>query len=558
MQKTPPYAGVKLKALLPLFFSIALAGCGGGGGGHNSEPTPPPVTSAPTEPLTPLPDTSGVAPSCTGCGALSNTAYSGSGVGIWHKKNTGTSPEDVEVAITGLASNTVTLIFTNETGAEVVMPSIPMLSATARPSVFSASASAPAPKAEGLTAVTAFNLSGWKSLISSPKIYSSFTLARAAPQLSVIGDTRAFKYHDGSSRVTTLGKQSTMADGVVVRFWVESSESSESKVSGAILEQLATAFTNPGGAYDMLMDISGPLWGSHGYGELISGVEQPIDIVLLNFVKDNQPYGEVGYFHALNNFKKSVLPDSNESISLYLDTETTYLGGTSGIKLAKATLAHEGLHLANFYRRGVKQGPAYQYDTWLEEMTAMMMEDAAGSALEPSSNSIRDMRYPEYLSSASYNCSLLDFTGFGDTCESYSVSGSFGGFLLRQMGVPFFKNLLNQSESGSEAALQSAIRAFRPQSSLGEELRKFAIAAIPALPSNGAPAGFDFPARIDGVYSIPVINAEAYKQYRVLPVTVPTTLKAYANFPVVRATVSGTFKETVRVPAGATLSVVIN
>ncbi|MEK7320127.1 MAG: hypothetical protein AAB280_13720, partial [Pseudomonadota bacterium] len=34
-------------------------------------------------------------------------------------------------------------------------------------------------------------------------------------------------------------------------------------------------------------------------------------------------------------------------------------------------------------------------------------------------------------------------------------------------------------------------------------------------------------------------------------------LEAYANLPVVRSAVSGTYSETVKVPAGSTLSVVI-
>lgn len=89
-------------------------------------------------------------------------------------------------------------------------------------------------------------------------------------------------------------------------------------------------------------------------------------------------------------------------------------------------------------------------------------------------------------------------------------------------------------------------------------MRKFSVAAASALPAAGAPAGFDFPQRVNGTFSIPAIDAETLKQFRTLPGATPTTLEGYASFPVVRKAVSGTFSEVVRVPAGSTLSVVVN
>lgn len=558
---------------LSLMAAIALAGCGGGGGSSAPAPVAVPVAApAPAPaPIEIAAASSDLAPGCANCGATTSTTYSGSGVGIWSKKNTGTAPVAMQVDIVGMSAKDVTLVFTNETNADVSMTSVALGLQTAAP--LGSQMAAPPATPNPLTSVAAqmqprraeqdaikeFNRIGFKEHLHSPKARVAalaVSSTMAAVQFAV-GATRSFNYHGDSSRPATLKKQVQLSDGVLLNVWVEDTEVSESKVSNALITQLSTSFGRTGGIYDMLKETGGPLWGPHNLAELLPP-GQPIDIVILNFVPDGQPFGEMGYFHAINSFKKSAAPQSNEAVSLYLDAETLYLGGAKGVQAIQGTLAHEGMHMSNFYRRGILMGSDHQFDTWLEEMSAMMMEDAAGNAIDPSYNPTRDMRYPNYLSYASYNCPLLNFTGFGDVCESYSVSGSFGGFLLRQMGTPLLKNLLVQNVTNSETALQNAIQASRPQSSLGEELRKFSAGAIAALPAASAPTGFNFPARTDGNFSVPVIDAVASKSSRNLLSFVPSTLHAYASFPVVRKAVTGRYKETIQVPAGVTLSVVIN
>lgn len=556
---------------LSLMAALALAGCGGGGGSSSTPatvavaPAPPPPPPPPPPPIETPAASSDLAPSCANCGATASTTYSGSGVGIWSKKNTGTAPVDMQVDIVGMTAKDVTLVFTNETNADVSMTSVPLsLQTAAPPSSMAAplpphSSMAAQPRLAEQDAIHEFNRIGFKEHLHSPKARVS-ALAWSASMAAVpfaVGDTRDFNYHGASIRPTTLKKQVQLSDGVLLNVWVENTEVSESKVSTALITQLSTAFGRAGGIYDMLKETGGPLWGPHNLAELLPP-NQPIDIVILNFVPDGQPYGELGYFHAINNFKKSVAPQSNEAISFFLDAESLYLGGTKGVQAIQATLAHEGMHMSNFYRRGILMGSDHGFDSWLEEMTALMMEDAAGNAIDPTYNPTRDMRLPNYLEYASYNCPLLNFTGFGTECESYSVSGSFGGFLLRQMGTPLLKNLVRQDVTNSETALQNAIQAFRPQSGIGEELRKFSAGAIAALPAASAPAGFNFPARTDGNFTIPVIDVSAFKSSRAWFLTIPSTLHAYASIPVVRKAVSGRYKETVRVPPGVTLSVIIN
>ncbi|HEX2546908.1 MAG TPA: hemagglutinin, partial [Ramlibacter sp.] len=371
-----------------------------------------------------------------------------------------------------------------------------------------------------------------------------------------VGATRSFYLDQQDSRMATLQRQVTTGDGTKVNVWVESSEIGAAKVTPAMAEQLAGSFGKAGGIYDMVKAAGGPLWGPHDTPGLIPGAGQPVDIVVLNFDRNRTPYGMLGFFWALHQLQRSVDSRSNESVSLFLDAETLYLGGERGAKMIRMTMAHEAMHMGNFYRRGVLMGPTYQYETWLEEMTAMMMEDAAASAIDPTYSPLRDVRLQDYLAHGSYNCALQDWTPYA-ACESYAVSGSLGGFLLRQLGVGFLRDLLHQRQVASVAALDTAIQAAKPGSSLGQQLRNFAATAIGVLPVS-APAPFGFPARNEGGFAIPAVDASQFKARRALPAGSPASLAAYGHHPVVRRAVRGTFAETVRVPPGTTLSVVVH
>ena len=267
----------------------------------------------------------------------------------------------------------------------------------------------------------------------------------------------------------------------------------------------------------------------------------------------------VGYFYARNAFKATSDAHSNESVSLYLDAETLYQGGPGAMKAMLLTMAHEGMHMQNWYRRGVQKDASHMYDTWLEEATAMMMEDFASQSIDSTYNAIRDVRFPDYIGykAGSYNCSLLTWDPFGASCDSYSVSGSFGGFLDRQLGLGFYKHLLNNvSSTDSVAVLDSSIKVTVPTSSLGEQLRRFA-ATSGALMKAPSPTGFGFPARAEGGFTLPVIDPQAMVASRTLTQSVPSVLQPYGSLPVVRKAVNGTYGETIKVPANSTLSVVI-
>jgi hypothetical protein len=389
-------------------------------------------------------------------------------------------------------------------------------------------------------------------------------MVSAAPsQNVVVGSTsRSFWLADGTTRATTLEAQSQTADGTTVNVWVETTEYTTSKVTPQIVAQVLQKYAGSGGVYDIDTSIGGPFWGANQYLGTIAPTGQPIDLVLVNLTPDAQPYGLVGYYYSLNNFVNQgtgVTSTSNADLSLYLDTETLYLGGASGLQAMQTTMAHESLHMQNFYRRGMLMGEQYMYATWLEEMTAMMMEDWASFKLDPTYNSVRDNRFPEYQT---YNrhgsnlCGLTTWDAMDTGCDSYSTNGSFGGFLNRQLGLSFYEALLNdKSSTDSLALLNDAISRFRWGSSVPQEFRHFAAAAGSRIPLSANLAEYSFPARTDNGFTLPAVDPSLVAQY--FPTTSPSALLNLASLPVFRYKVASTYQETVVVPPATTLTVVV-
>lgn len=545
----------RIALLSALLISLHIAGCGGGGGDSAS-----PSGGGNSSPVSPSSPISAVEPACQSCAATSATTYAGSGTGIWQTTNSGSAAKDIPISISGLAGQDVQLILTNESMAAVPLPSgsIPNFSAS---DLFTASAS----QLEDPTkaSIAEFNRAGWhQAILDAQGRARSLISGPQASTVHVVGDTQPFRHTDTTNRATTLIKQVVASDGRQVNFWVETSEYATPKITDAILDTLATKLTQANGVYDSLLSVGGPLWGAHNYSDLIDNTNRPLDIVLLNFDNNGNAYGTVGYFYAINNFLKSAITTSNESLSIYLDTETLYRDGSTGLQSGILTLAHELMHMSNFYRRGIGMSFSHAFDTWLNEMSAVAMEDLVANQLT-TFNPIRDLRLPQYLGGnglgySSFQCPLTTWTPYSGSCDSYSVSGSFGGFLVRQLGVGFFKNLLTQSQANSLLALDAAIKVAAPTSSLAQQFRRFTVSAAGVLPAASAPTGYGFPARSESGFSVPAINAFAFKSQRVLPSSAPTQIKSLATLPVVRQRVTGTYIDSVRVPPGASLSVVIH
>ncbi|MEW9581829.1 hemagglutinin [Paraburkholderia sp. DGU8] len=582
------------KGIFTLFVGLSLAAsltaCGGGGGdsgnsgtasgaSQNSSAIDGSATSASanlvssTPPVTLTPAADGkLHAACTSCGATGDSTYAGSGVGLWQALNASTQANTVNVSIAGTSGRNVTLVFTNEGGNQAILP-VPIDTSVSTPSADMVTATLKDLLASRISedpnmqAVREFNSTGWKALAQQN---AALAASRSADVVSKvqraaitynIGDLRDFWLADGTLRHMALQAIGTTTDGSKVNIWVETAEYGAGKITPTIVDTLLRNYAGTGGVYDMVTGIGGPLWGAVSAAGMI-GASQPIDLVVANFNHDLRPYGTVGYFWALNNFVNQgtgSTAHSNADLSLYLDSETLYLAGTAGMKTMQTVMAHESTHMQNFYRRDMLMGMQYTYDTWLEEMSAMMMEDWVSFNIDPTYNSVRDDRLVSYLTynnHGSYTCGLTTWDAGDVTCDSYTTNGSFGGFLNRQLGLGFYKNLLNdRNATASIDILNDAIRQARADSSVAQELRHFTVAAAAQLPLAANFAQYSFASRVEGGFTLPFIDPS--KMARALPSASPGVLLGYASFAAARSHVASTYQETVTLPPGVTLSVIV-
>lgn len=571
-----------LGAIAVLSLAASLSACGGGGGGgggDNAPATPAPKSGAtgPTNtslPVTMNPSADGkLHAACSNCGAADDSTYTGSGVGVWQALNTSAQTDAVNVSINGVAGRNVTLVFTNEgsnpatypvsISASMTTPTADLVSTATRQLMSSPNV----PEDPNIAAVHEFNSNGWKALVkeqSAAGATPSADVVRAVQRSVVtynIGDPRNFWLMDGTQRHMTLQATGTTTDGTQVNIWVETSEYGTGKITPAIVNTLLQNYTGAGGVYDMVTGVGGPFWGPVTTTGMIP-TGQPMDLVVANFNHDGQPYGTVGYFWSLNNFVNQgsgATYYSNSDLSLYLDSETLYLAGTEGMKTMQTVMAHESTHMQNFYRRGMLMGPQYAFDTWLEEMSAMMMEDWVSFNIDSTYNSVRDERFNQYLTynnHGSYTCGLTTWDPADVTCDSYTTNGSFGGFLNRQLGLGFYKTLLNdRNATASMDILNDAVKQTRPDSSVAQELRHFTVAAGAQIPLGASMTQYAFPSRAEGGFTLPSIDPSTMA--RDLPPASPGVLLSYASFPAVRTHVASNYQETVTLPPGVTLSVVV-
>lgn len=542
--------------------ALMLSACGGGDDDRGTSTTAGAQSPGATTPDSPTQDVSVVTPACTGCAAIDAHTYAGAGIGVWQHVNNTVDTIDVPIRIDGLTGQDVTLVFANTTGTAQPMPPI-ALTATRQPWEFNRidAANARTGGSAMHDAIAEFNRRGWADYAGTRTGQQGLNRSAQAVDPGQVGDSRTWYHSDNSSRTATLMRQAQASDGVIVNLWVEAGEWAPQQINAALVDKLMDAFVPTGRIYDMLKSVGGPMWGPHDFPNLVSGDARPIDIVILNFDYNGQPFGDVGYFFGRNALTRSSSEGlySNESVSLYLDSETLYLGGDSGVQTSVLTLAHEGMHMQNFYRRGVLHGWPAMFESWLDEGTAMMIEDFAASAITPGYSPLGDVRYIDYVSrrEGSYNCSLVRWTPFSDTCESYSVSGTLGAFLNRQLGLPFYRALLrNVSSTESIDVLDAAIREVAPASGFADQWRKFSVSAAGMMVSPFT-TGYGFPERVEEGFHLLKINPLSLQGLRTYLRAVPAAIQPYASLPILRLGVKGSFSEVVKVPPGVTLSVVI-
>lgn len=513
--------------------TLILTACGGGGSGPN------------------VPMVSGtLSTDCTACAAASDSRYGGSGVGVWAYKNASMSVASVPVSISGLSGQTVSIVYTNQADTEVALPSPLVLAAavSGNTGLQTAGANDPAP-ANVIAQREAFA----SSLKASPA--SNLRKSVAAAPSWTLGDVKQLRTSDGINPAVTLQKSVAMADGMTVNFWVADGELAAGKMSAATLDAFVSKFaSDSNNIYTLATGLIGKPWGAHGNSQLI-GDGQPVNVVFYN---GGYRSGWGGYFYpedllTTSNFGNSWLALHLNTISLY-DSNPTL---AKDINNKVSTLAHEFTHMIHQYQRAVLTGK--KFVTWLNELVAMSMEDWLASQIQPAGeNAILQERYLQWLALGNFNI-RQDSWGANaiDSLSNYNANGAFGAYLNRQYGLAYYKALFTSTSSDSKQIMDDAIRAAGGPG-YAEALRRWG-ASIAMLPAATAPAGHGYPARTDGAFSLMPFDGPTWLSSRVLPTSVWNgMLQGHAHFPIVRSNVSGTYTNTLFVPANTAVTVLVH
>lgn len=495
------------------------------------------------------------------CAAISASQYGGSGIGVW-SASASSSAATLSVSLSGVSGKTVTLIWTNTSSSA-------QSGITSTASVIDGDSSA----AERLRVIQTAGRAAIRETLANPPAASlsglvSASVSTPSASYTVGSSTRSwYEAVNATTLATTLRQQASLSNGQSLNIWVADSEWTTSgtsyKVTQTQVDNLASKFaTSSTGIFDLATSIAGAPWGSTQYSNLIS-TSQDINIVVTNFESDSTAGGLLGYFYGLNNFLKttgSSYTNSNEALVFFIDSETLASSSQRYQDLMVSTLAHEFTHMINFYQREVLNGVAF--DTWLEEVSAMMMEDILNPQIVSTYNDIRDSRLPGWFASGINNCSLTTYNdSTTDSCFSYSIGGAYGAYLLRQYGIDFYKTLLQSTSSNSITALDAAIKASDSSASFATSVKRWG-AAIALLDSSVLPSGYGYPAKTVTVgsssWTLPAFSGSSFSSYRKISSSLPSSLKAYAHAAQTFSASGSSFSRTVSIPANTTLTVVVN
>lgn len=534
---------------------LLLAGCGGSGGGSSSTPVV-------TGPISLNVDCSG-----TTCSNISTTNYSSSSTDILSIDNSGTVKTDVTLRLNNASGKQVTLVWTNTNSNSTV-------SAPSSSSAAYIEGDAGNSVASDLRKRMAEDMVMIKKTLSDPAAKTSgFNALQAQPLQAAyaVNDTHSW-YEAATSKTisTTLRSQATLSNSSKLNIWVQDSEWNTSggdfKVTQTMVDTLRDKFAASNtGIFDMATNLTGSQpWGSHSFPSLLIGDTQDLHIVITNFDSNSKPAGLLGYFYSLHNFLKTTstsYSNSNEALMFFIDSETLASPTNSATYQAQmaSVLSHEFVHMINFYQRYILN--SVSFDDWLEETTAMMMQDITDTRVNGTYHNLRDNWFPNWLGSSAYNCRLTDYIeSTSDRCFSYDIGGSYGGFLLRQYGLSFYKDLVQSTESDSITALESVIKKYDASSSFASTIRRWGT-AIALLNSSSLPAGFGYPTKTETVssvsYTLPAINGPDFSAYRVIP-ALPSTLVSRGHAAQKFTATSANFNRKVVIPAGTSLTVIVN
>lgn len=297
-----------------------------------------------------------------------------------------------------------------------------------------------------------------------------------------------------------------------VEVWVEKDCLDPGKPKAAHMTQekaeaLASLFlkedasAKPNDLYDWTTAIIGEEWSSKPIPPLIAN--QDTVVLLLYDIKGNRTTlpaaGEnftAGFFYSKDNYKKTAIPYSNESIMLYLDA-VLFAAGDESWELSDpwpnliiSTTAHELQHLINFYQKiAFSNDISKREEIWLNEAASMLLEDLLADKLM--TEGPRGIPYNDYSAGLPGNkkgrvplflyhhatTPLCINQESSFTVKNYSQSYLFISWLARNYGgANFLKALVQSPEIGIKNVLK-AIQTTTKKQLTEKELVQFWLSA---------------------------------------------------------------------------------
>lgn len=536
--------------------------------------------------------------------------------------DTGTFSYTLDAGVLGMGAGDkhVYFVFTNTNGSTTsTVPTVSAAAAMGSPAASHVAGDPPADRRSSDERPLILDDPGIREFNRTSHLYATAE-ATPGPSLSMIqprsiGSTRTFREPALPSEgpVDIPATLRGLVSGVSVEggtrnleVWVADDSwhvggSKANLVNQAMVDVLADAYLKVGlenDIFDWLTGIFGAEWGevpASMEASLIPENSNTIRILLYDIDANNSTNGGVvGLYYSRDNFRTSVLSDSNEGLMFYLDAvmyatpdgptwETTDYWPKVGL----STLAHEMQHMIHYYRKNVLQDTSS--DTWLNEMASLISEDlvARGLAVDgprgvASSDSTAggtgnlNGRLPRYNY---WNDDPLTVWQSGNNVlRSYSIAYAYGAYLARNFGgAALFRDIVN-APSGGTQAVTAALASQGYSYGFTDTLRMWAVANLLSdVTSAAEPVRYNrgdwFTFTVDGhSYDLGSINLYNFRYLdstngidhtgpwiNTSKPTYGTQMAAYSNSYYKAGVVAagGTATWNITLPAGVVMSVVV-
>lgn len=492
--------------------------------------------------VVPLPATNVLVADCAGanCGATGAGTYSGSGLGVWRYTNTSGASATINVSVSMPGTSvgrTATLVFTNGgTTTLAASPSVGLradlldglVTSEQRPSVPPAFAQAALSRQLPEDAHDALhshmleaNQALSRELGRMPRWFTQSTTSTSldktvAPRMALSGSRTWVDLNSTNTPYSTNSQTScSLPSGRQVVFWVDPNAVAAGNVTASNVTSMANAVCGSTGGFAYLNSLLGDFWGSHPYASSLiqdaTGALQDVNIAIVNAPSST---AWAGYFYGLNNFRKTAgcsnCADSNEALVYFINASAI----KTDLNFVTSTLLHEATHMVNFYQRSVQLDTSY--DTWMEETSAMMLEDIVTPRVLSGYQKI-PTRIQGYLASGgavsyiNWPTSGIGSSGF------YGIGGAFGAYLNRIYGVGLIQTLATTCTSAngyatSYACVDAVIKS-KGGSGFAGDFARFGASVFSLLPASGMPQGYGYPSRTDSGYALQPIDVNSFGGY---------------------------------------------